>query len=100
FAAAVASFGMILRNSQYKGNATLAAVQELASEGVAKQGDQKTTELSLTTKTADGKQADSKKSAGTKADSEASNKLTAPDDGQYRAEFLQLIEKAKSLGAP
>jgi Ca-activated chloride channel family protein len=30
FAAAVAAFGMILRDSPYKGNATLAAVQELA----------------------------------------------------------------------
>ncbi|HEY2883085.1 MAG TPA: VWA domain-containing protein, partial [Pirellulales bacterium] len=34
FAAAVASFGMLLRDSQYKGNATLAAVQELAGEGL------------------------------------------------------------------
>ena len=33
FAAAVASFGMILRESPYKGNGTLAAVLELAEEG-------------------------------------------------------------------
>ena len=33
FAAAVASFGMILRQSPYKGNGTLAAVLELAEEG-------------------------------------------------------------------
>ena len=33
FAAAVASFGMILRESPYKGNGTLAAVLELAQEG-------------------------------------------------------------------
>jgi Ca-activated chloride channel family protein len=30
FASAVASFGMLLRDSQYKGNATLAAVAEIA----------------------------------------------------------------------
>ena len=33
FAAAVASFGMILRQSPYRGNGTLAAVLELAQEG-------------------------------------------------------------------
>jgi Ca-activated chloride channel family protein len=62
FAAAVASFGMILRDSPYKGNATLAAVKELAQEGVGK--------------------ADEK------------------SDSTYRAEFVQLIEKAKSLKGP
>ena len=36
FAAAVASFGMILRESPYKGNGTLAAVLELAEEGKGK----------------------------------------------------------------
>src|SRR4029079_16380061 len=35
FAAAVASFGMLLRNSPYAGNATLASVEELARSGVA-----------------------------------------------------------------
>ena len=33
FAAAVASFGMILRESPYRGNATLSGVLELAEEG-------------------------------------------------------------------
>jgi Ca-activated chloride channel family protein len=33
FAAAVAEFGMILRDSQYKGNGTLGAVIEWAMEG-------------------------------------------------------------------
>src|SRR5690606_26482394 len=41
FAAAVASFGMILRNSPYVGEATLAAVEELAGEGVLKDKDAK-----------------------------------------------------------
>ena len=36
FAAAVASFGMILRDSPYKGNATPAAVRELAQESLGK----------------------------------------------------------------
>ena len=35
FASAVAAFGMILRNSPNKGDITLAAVQELAQEGLA-----------------------------------------------------------------
>ena len=35
FAAAVASFGMLLRNSQYKGNATYAGVQEIATEAAS-----------------------------------------------------------------
>lgn len=34
FAAAVAAFGMILRDSPHKGNATLSAVEELAGEGL------------------------------------------------------------------
>ena len=34
FASAVAGFGMILRESQYKGNATLSAVREWAQEGL------------------------------------------------------------------
>jgi Ca-activated chloride channel family protein len=40
FAAAVAGFGLVLRNSQYKGNLTCAAVAELAQGGVGedKQG--------------------------------------------------------------
>ncbi len=33
FAAAVAGFGMILRDSKYKGNGTVAAVLEWAQEG-------------------------------------------------------------------
>jgi secreted protein with Ig-like and vWFA domain len=36
FAAAVASFGMILRQSQYRGNATLDAVAEIASRALGK----------------------------------------------------------------
>jgi Ca-activated chloride channel family protein len=34
FAAAVAGFGMLLRDSQYKGNLTYAAVLELAQAGI------------------------------------------------------------------
>ena len=34
FAAAVAAFGMILRDSPYKGTATYDAVSELAEEGI------------------------------------------------------------------
>ena len=55
FAAAVAAFGMILRDSPHKGTATLPAVMELAQEGVGK------------------------------------------DEGNYRAEFLNLVQKAKSI---
>ncbi len=58
FAAAVAEFGMILRNSPYKGNSTLSAVEELAHEGLAN------------------------------------------DNGGYRAEFVTLVERAKSLKGP
>jgi Ca-activated chloride channel family protein len=36
FAAAVAAFGMILRDSPHKGTATLAAVTELAQEGLGR----------------------------------------------------------------
>ena len=35
FAAAVASFGMLLRNSQHKGNATYAGVLEIATEAAS-----------------------------------------------------------------
>jgi Ca-activated chloride channel family protein len=35
FAASVASFGMLLRDSQFKGNATYAAVQEIATESAS-----------------------------------------------------------------
>jgi Ca-activated chloride channel family protein len=55
FAASVAAFGMILRDSPHKGTATLAAVIELAQEGVGR------------------------------------------DEGGYRAEFIGLVERAKSI---
>ncbi|HUT25248.1 MAG TPA: von Willebrand factor type A domain-containing protein [Sumerlaeia bacterium] len=55
FAAAVASFGMILRDSQYKGDATLETVLDLAEKG---KGD---------------------------------------DRFGYREEFIQLVEKARTL---
>ncbi len=64
FAAAVASFGMILRDSPFKGNATIAAVEELAGEGVLKKDDKQQT------------------------------------DASYRAEFVEMVKKAKQLGAP
>jgi Ca-activated chloride channel family protein len=57
FAAAVASFGMILRGSQHKGSANLAAVEEIASGAIGE------------------------------------------DTGGYRAEFVDLVRKAHSLGA-
>ncbi len=38
FAAAVASFGMLLRDSEYRGNATYNAVLELATEGLGQDG--------------------------------------------------------------
>ena len=48
FAAAVASFGMILRNSEHKGTSTYASVQELANSAVAmKQTDYRTELLEL-----------------------------------------------------
>jgi Ca-activated chloride channel family protein len=55
FAAAVASFGMLLRNSEHKGNATFDAVLEIATDGASH------------------------------------------DPHGYRAEFLELVRKAKSL---
>ena len=72
FAAAVASFGMILRDSQFKGNATLAAVQELAGEGLQHR------------------------------DGEPNEKDHANDteERQRRGEFIQLVERAKSLKGP
>jgi Ca-activated chloride channel homolog len=72
FAAAVASFGMILRDSQFKGNATLAAVQELAGEGLQKH---------------DG--------GNNGADDAKEN-----DERARRAEFIQLVELAKTLKGP
>ena len=55
FAASVASFGMLLRNSQHKGSATWDSVLELATEG------------------------------------------TRDSEDVYRAEFIEMIKKAKSL---
>jgi Ca-activated chloride channel family protein len=55
FAAAVAGFGMILRDSPHKGTATFASVLELGAEGKGE------------------------------------------DSNGYRAEFLQLVEKAKAI---
>jgi Ca-activated chloride channel family protein len=66
FAAAVASFGMLLRNSPYVGNATLAAVEELAQSGA---------------------------SSEEKSDAKIS-------DAPYRAEFIELVKKAKLLKGP
>jgi Ca-activated chloride channel family protein len=57
FAAAVASFGMILRGSEHKGSSTIAAVEEIASGAIGE------------------------------------------DAGGYRAEFVDLVRKAHSLGA-
>ena len=56
FAAAVAAFGLVLRDSEFKGNATLAGVQELAQEG------------------------------------------RGADEGGYRAEFIELVKKAREIG--
>ena len=55
FAASVAAFGMLLRNSPHKGDATYAAVEEIASGGISS------------------------------------------DPGGYRAEFLQMVARAKAL---
>jgi Ca-activated chloride channel family protein len=55
FAAAVASFGMLLRDSQYKGNATFAGVLETATEAAS------------------------------------------GDTSGYRAEFLEMIERARQI---
>jgi Ca-activated chloride channel family protein len=57
FAAAVASCGMILRNSEHRGNGNLAAVAEIASGALGN------------------------------------------DPGGYRAEFVDLVRKAQTLGA-
>lgn len=56
FAAAVASFGMHLRNSQFRGDGTLAATAEIAAGAIGQ------------------------------------------DQGGYRAEFVDLVRKAQSLG--
>ena len=55
FASAVASFGMLLRNSQHQGHTSFSAVEEIAQDGVGK------------------------------------------DEHGYRAEFLQLVRRAKQL---
>jgi Ca-activated chloride channel family protein len=55
FAAAVAGFGLLLRDSQHKGNLTYAAVLELAQAGLGS------------------------------------------DEHGYRAEFVEMIRRAKSL---
>ncbi|MGK2908502.1 MAG: YfbK domain-containing protein [Sphingobium sp.] len=55
FAASVAAFGMLLRDSQYKGSANYALVEELAGASMTE------------------------------------------DPGAYRAEFLQLVKKARAL---
>ena len=57
FAAAVASFGMILRGSEHKGGSNIAAVEEIASGAIGE------------------------------------------DAGGYRAEFVDLVRKAHTLGA-
>lgn len=57
FAAAVAAYGMILRGSDQRGEATLPLVAKIAASGLGR------------------------------------------DDGGYRAEFLDLVRKAESLGA-
>ena len=56
FAAAVAAFGLILRNSEYRGDLTLAAVEEFAAGAVGK------------------------------------------DPSGYRAEFVDLVKRARQLG--
>ena len=56
FAAAVASFGMQLRSSQYRGQGNLAAVAEIAAASIGE------------------------------------------DKGGYRAEFVDLVRKAQTLG--
>jgi Ca-activated chloride channel family protein len=55
FAAAVAAFGLVLRDSEFKGSTTLAGVLELAQEG------------------------------------------RGPDEGGYRAEFIELVKKARGI---
>ena len=56
FASAVASFGMVLRQSEHRGTSNLAAVEEIASGSLGK------------------------------------------DDGGYRAEFVQLVKQAATMG--
>jgi Ca-activated chloride channel family protein len=56
FAAAVASFGMVLRQSEHRGTSNLAAVEEIATGALGK------------------------------------------DDGGYRAEFVDLVKRAATLG--
>ena len=56
FAAAVAAFGMILRDSEHKGTASLPLVAELAGSALGR------------------------------------------DEGGYRAEFLDLVRRAQTLG--
>ena len=63
---------MILRDSQFKGNATLAAVQELAGEGLQRQHEEK-------------------------APTDAG---PAGEEHARRLEFIQLVEKAKLLKGP
>ncbi|MEZ6089364.1 MAG: von Willebrand factor type A domain-containing protein [Pirellulaceae bacterium] len=64
FAASVAAFGMLLRNSAYKGNITYAAVKELAEEAVADSEDAYRTEfLELVDMAADIDQASAASSA-------------------------------------
>lgn len=58
FAGAVAAFGMVLRNSEYKGEATLPLVAKIAAGALG------------------------------------------PDQGGYRAEFLDLVRKAETLRVP
>ena len=72
FAAAVASFGMILRDSQFKGNATLAAVQELAGDGLQHRD----------------------------AEQNGKDHSNDTEERQRRGEFIQLVERAKSLKGP
>jgi Ca-activated chloride channel family protein len=55
FAAAVAGFGLLLRDSQYKGNLSYGAVAELAQAAIGE------------------------------------------DKGGYRKEFVEMVERAKSL---
>jgi Ca-activated chloride channel family protein len=56
FAAAVASFGMLLRGSQHRGDATFSGIEEIAAGAIGR------------------------------------------DPGGYRAEFLDLVRRAKVLG--
>jgi Ca-activated chloride channel family protein len=80
FAAAVASFGMVLRESPHRGTATFASVLDLASTGVRSWTE------------------------GAEADEAADDGVTAlrlaPDARRadaYRQEFVGLVEKAKAI---